>query len=195
MHGCSIDVLLDDGGSVAIGWVGDGVLYAHCSGRISMHLGARSVGRLHGLVDRTKSLHCFADASGLEHYDVRALDDVVNLVRVYRRKFESIVMFTCSEDGFLASQVVAAGIADVVELVKDDEEFHSRLVQLAPLAIEVIESSGLGQKVDQPPPADSTRRVTAYSATIQSSLERAGADQDGARSRPTAGSGRIAKAR
>jgi hypothetical protein len=140
MSRCSpLEVVLDDDGSVSFGWVAEGVLYARLSGGLSENLGQLFVARLRSFVDRTDSIFYFCDASALEHYDLRARNDLVSFFLANRLKFERLVMLTWSEGASAASHAVAAVIGDRVDMLADAARFDARLVQMAPSATQIME--------------------------------------------------------
>jgi hypothetical protein len=146
-----LEVVLDDDGSVAFGWVAAGVFYARLSGGLSANLGQLYVARLQSFVDRTDSLSYFSDASALDHYDLRARNDLVTCFRVNRHKFEDLVMLTWSEGASAASQAVAAAIGDRVDILTDADQFDLRLLQIAPSAAHLVEARSSISKAAQPP--------------------------------------------
>jgi hypothetical protein len=145
-----LEVVLDDDGAVTFGWLGEAVLYAHLSGGLSETLGQLFVARLQSLVDRADSLSYFSDASELQHYDLRARNELVSFFVANRDKFDGLVMLTWSEGASAASQAVAAAIGDRVDILTDANRFDARLLQIAPSAARLIDARSSTPKVMEP---------------------------------------------
>jgi hypothetical protein len=138
-HQKPFEVFGDEQGLVAIGWVGDGVLYARFVGGLSSSVGAAFARQLQGFISQTPSLQYFADASALTHYDLLARSAFVRVVMAHRRQFTAITILTWAEGVSSASNAFAAVIGDAVSVLVDSKEFESRLLRAAPLAKQKID--------------------------------------------------------
>src|SRR6185503_930723 len=72
IHHKPLELIADDEGSITMGWVDAGVFYARFIGVLSASLSERHTARLEAALDRTSSLHYFADARALGSYDLGA---------------------------------------------------------------------------------------------------------------------------
>ncbi|HVW27162.1 MAG TPA: hypothetical protein VHC69_17470 [Polyangiaceae bacterium] len=162
-----LNVLLDDGGSIAFGCFDERVIYARMSGGLSASLEATFIAGLQSIVDRTDALYYFSDASALDRYELRARNEFVKFVLGHRSKFKSLVMLTWSEGVSAASRAVAAVIGDAVEIVTDTKEFHSRLLQLAPSAARAIQSGTATAKHGAPARQSEAIRAQLEHASLQ----------------------------
>src|SRR5262245_16114689 len=93
----SLEIIRDSEGSVAFGWVSEGVVYARIAGGLSAAVGMELAARLQACVERVDSLAYFADASEMTHYDLLARSGFVRVVLASRRKFAQLAILTWSQ--------------------------------------------------------------------------------------------------
>ena len=133
-HQPALEVLKDEQGSVALGWVGPDVFYARFEGGLSAKVGAGHVARLDEILKNVPSLKYFSDSSALTEYDLLARSGFVRLVLENRRKFSELVFLTWSAGITPATRAFAAAIGDPVTILADTAEFDRLLLQAAPFA-------------------------------------------------------------
>jgi hypothetical protein len=135
MEQSGLQILKDDRGSVALGWVASQVLYAQIVGNLSATLGAAYASQIQILLGQVSGArYFFADASGLKSYDLLARSAFVRVVHANRRAFASVVVLTWSGGISRAAEAFAATLGNIVELITDKHEFDLRLRSAAPLA-------------------------------------------------------------
>jgi len=133
-HQPALEVLKDEQGSVALGWVGPDVFYARFERGLSAKVGMAHVARLEEILRRVPSLKYFSDSSALTEYDLLARSAFVRLVLENRRKFSALVMLTWSAGVTPAAQAFAAAVGSPVVILADAVEFDKLLLQAAPFA-------------------------------------------------------------
>ncbi len=131
--------MADREGSVAVGWVAQGVLYARFAGGLSADLGVKFATRLQAFVEEVPSLRYFADAGALKHYDLLARSAFVRVVLANRRKFAAIVLLTWAEGISPTSTAFASVIGEPIDIVTNQIEFETRLLRVAPLARQKVD--------------------------------------------------------
>src|SRR5688572_19137 len=77
----------DPEGSVALGWLEEGVLYARFAGALSAPLGRMFAAQLGVMVGSVSSVAYFSDGGLLTHYDLLARSAVIRVMLEHRRKF------------------------------------------------------------------------------------------------------------
>ncbi len=127
-----LEVFADDEGSLALGWVGPGVLYARMMGSFSAGLGEVFLARLRALIDSVPAVHYFADASALEQYDLAVRSAFARFVIAERPKFASLVLLTWNQGISPAARAFAATVGEPCEILDDSMSFDRKLLSLAP---------------------------------------------------------------
>ena len=134
-----LELLRDDDGSVVLGWVGDGVLYARFEGSLSAAVGAAFAARLEAYAVEGPVFEYFSDGSALGSYDLRARSAFIRVVLAHRRKFRAIVMLTWAGGVSSAALAFAAAVGDQVDILTGGPEFHVRLRGAAPHALRSLD--------------------------------------------------------
>ena len=129
-----VELLNDDEGSVALGWVGAGVLYARFAGGLSASLAAAHVARLNNLLGQIRSVWYFIDATALHRYDLVACSAFVDAMHAHRSAFRSVVILAWTVGPGLAGAELASALSGSVEHLTDRSAFEQRLLQPAPFA-------------------------------------------------------------
>jgi hypothetical protein len=132
MQQSTLEILQDDEGAVAIGWVGEQVLYVRLSGGLSAEIGSAFTTRLQSLCEQVSSLAYFSDASELTHYDLLARSAFVRVVLENRRKFASLVILTWPEGISPVTRNFVSVLGDPIEVLTDQAEFDAKLLRAAP---------------------------------------------------------------
>ena len=130
----TLEVFKDGEGSVALGWVDEGVLYSRLSVGLSAEVGNEFAKRLLVLSSQVSSLSYFSDYSALSHYDLLARSSFVRTVLASRRKFTALVFLTWPENLSPATKNLVSVLGEPIELLTDGEEFEARLLRAAPQA-------------------------------------------------------------
>jgi len=130
----------DDEGTIAVGWVGRGVLYARFSGGLSAELAEQYATRLQRFLNEVPSLQYFVDTSDLERYDLLARSTLARLIFANRRKFESLISLAWVEGIGPVAKALSASFGDSVLLLTDPHDFRARLMRAAPQASVVLET-------------------------------------------------------
>jgi hypothetical protein len=132
--------LADEGGSVAVGWVGGGVLFVRITGALSAELGAVYATELADMVARAPEVHLFGDMSGLTHYDLLARSAFVRVVLADRRRFRSITILTWLIGVGPAAHMMIDTLGPSTSVLTSRSDFESRLLLAAPLARQVLDA-------------------------------------------------------
>jgi hypothetical protein len=133
-----LEFISDEEGCVAIGWVGANVLYARLVGGISAEMGRAHAARISGFADRVQSLRLYLDGSRVTHYDLLARSAFVRAILSSRRKFEALVVLTFSQESSAAEASFVGVLGMPLELLRDPNDFKTRLVIDAPQARQVL---------------------------------------------------------
>jgi hypothetical protein len=136
-----LTLLNDSEGSVAIGWVGEGVLYSRCEGGLSAKLGGNYANHLESLIRQIPRLEYFVDGSALVQYDLLARSAFVRVVLAHRRKFETISILTWREGISTAASRFTDALGGDVQLIAEKAEFSRRLMDSAPRAHQLLAAS------------------------------------------------------
>jgi hypothetical protein len=131
-YSAPLELLTDISGSITFGWADDGVYYARFTRCLSARLGEAFAARLRAAVPATGTFRYFADGRALESYDLLARSAFVRVVTEHRRKFEQINILAW-EGGEMSAAYLSV-LGDAVLVAKDEIEFESRLLAVAPRA-------------------------------------------------------------
>ncbi len=131
----ALQVLSDDAGAVAFGWVAEAVLYTQFQGRLSAETGHAYAIRLSALVAQTQLFSFFCDASGLKYCDLLARSAFARVLLSNRRRFASLVVLTWAEGQSQTMQALVAMLGEPIEVLKDSDAFEASLLHKAPLAL------------------------------------------------------------
>jgi hypothetical protein len=131
-YSAPLELLTDISGSITFGWADDGVYYARFTRCLSARLGEAFAARLRAAVPATGTFRYFADGRALESYDLLARSAFVRVVTEHRRKFEQINILAWA--GGEMSSAYLSVLGDAVLVAKDEIEFESRLLAVAPRA-------------------------------------------------------------
>ena len=152
IHHKPLELVSDDEGSITLGWVDAGVFYTRFIGVLSANLSERHVARLEAALDRTQSLHYFADARALCSYDLGARSAFLRTVLAHRSQFQSVVILTWTQGITSATRAFASAIGDPVDVLSDEVDFEGRLLEVAPLARTKLDPNGWLLPPNQPRP-------------------------------------------
>jgi hypothetical protein len=147
-RGPGLELLQDDDGSVALGWVGEGVFYARYVGALSAQIGAAHRERVQRILCAVSSFRYFSDASDLTQYDLLARSAFTRLVLENRRKFSQLVMLTWSGGISPATAAFAAAVGEPVSILADRVEFERLLIRAAPFALHWLDSKPWSNRPD-----------------------------------------------
>jgi hypothetical protein len=137
-----LESISDEEGSVAIGWVAPGVLYARLTGGISAHIGQAYATRIQSFAESVEELALFVDFSSITHYDLLARSAFVRAVLHNRRKFPTLTLLTFSHETTLAERTFLSAIGEPAEVLREPAEFEVRLLAAAPQARQLIAGRG-----------------------------------------------------
>jgi hypothetical protein len=141
MKGTPLELLRDDDGSVVLGWVGNGVLYARFEGSLSAAVGAAFAARLEAHAADVPAFEYFSDGSALASFDLRARSAFFRVVLTHRPKFMAIVMLTWAGGISSTARAFAEAVGDHVDILTGAPEFHVRLRAAAPHALRSLDPS------------------------------------------------------
>ena len=131
-YSAPLELLTDATGSVSFGWADEGVYYARFTRSLSARLGEAFANSLRAALPATGTIKYFADGRALESYDLLARSAFVRVVTEHRRKFELISILAWA-GGEVSSAYVSA-LGEAVIVTRDDIEFETRLLNVAPRA-------------------------------------------------------------
>jgi len=132
------DLLDDEEGSIAVGWAGDGVIYAMVEGGLTAKLGARYAEHVLALVRGSTGVHYFADLALMTRYDLLARSAFVRMGLANRRCFESFTLLTWPEGVSPAARSFSDALGENVTLCTQLADFERRLLRAAPLARQLL---------------------------------------------------------
>lgn len=135
----ALEVFKDDEGSVALGWVGNGVLYSRFTGGLSLNVGTLHLARLEDTLRQVESVRYFVDSSALEYYDLRTRRAFTRAVLTHRDRFSEIVLLTWAGGISSAAEKFAASVGEPLTLVTEQRVFERLLAHVAPLARQRID--------------------------------------------------------
>ena len=142
IHHKPLELISDDEGSITLGWVDAGVFYARFIGTLCAELGERHIERLRAALDRTSSMHYFADARALASYEITARGTWIRTLQEYRSRIQSVVLLTWPQGITIHTDAMAAAIGGQVDIFSDELDFESRLLEIAPLARAKLDPNG-----------------------------------------------------
>lgn len=142
IHHKPLELIADDDGSITLGWVDTGVFYARFIGTLCADLGARHVERLRAALDRTSSMHYFADARALASYELAARGIWIRTLQEHRDRIASVTLLTWSQGITVHTEAIATAIGGKVHITPDELEFESRLLEIAPQARGKLDPNG-----------------------------------------------------
>jgi hypothetical protein len=143
-YSAPLELLTDVAGSVTFGWADEGVYYARFSRCLSARLGEAFAAHLRASVVDVGTIKYFADGRALESYDLLARSAFVRVVTEHRKKFEQINLLAWI--GGEMSPAFLNALGEPVSVTRDDIDFESRLLAVAPRA-----RSKLGGKSESAP--------------------------------------------
>ena len=153
IHHKPLELIADDEGSITMGWVDAGVVYARFIGVLSSGLSERHTERLETALDRTSSLHYFADARALCSYDLGARSAFLRTVLAHRSQFTSVVLLTWAQGITPVTRAFASAIGDPIDVLANEADFEGRLLEVAPLARTKLDPNGWLLPPNQPRPS------------------------------------------
>ena len=129
----SLEQIAGAEGTITLGWVGPGVMYARFERAISTALAGRFAERFAAHIGDTTAARYFADASIVLSYELTALGVIAQAVASKRAQLRQIVV--CPWGGGLGAKggAYAEALASV-EYTTSASEFDARLIAAAPLA-------------------------------------------------------------
>ena len=128
------ELLDDEEGSVAVGWAGDGVIYAMVEGGLTAELGAKYAEHVQSLVRGRTRVHYFADFALMTRYDLLARSAFVRMALANRRCFASFTFLTWPEGVSSAARALSEALGQNVVMCTLLADFERRLLREAPLA-------------------------------------------------------------
>jgi len=134
-----LEVISDGEGSVAIGWVGPGVLYSRSSGGISAEVGGAHAARIQSFADESPRVSFFIDASRVKSYDLLARSAFVRVLMANRRKFCDLVLLTFATSATPAEDSMVRVVGEPFDLLRLAATFEDRLLAVAPHARQLLE--------------------------------------------------------
>jgi hypothetical protein len=140
-----LELLSDEEGSVAIGWVAPGVLYARLTGGVSADIGQAYAAQIQSFAESIGALALFVDFSSITYYDLLARSAFVRAVLHNRRKFTALTLLTFSHETTLAERTFVSAIGEPVDVLREPAEFEVRLLAAAPHARQLIAVRGRAQ--------------------------------------------------
>jgi hypothetical protein len=140
-----LELLSDEEGSVAIGWVAPGVLYARLTGGVSADIGQAYAAQIQSFAESIGALALFVDFSSITYYDLLARSAFVRAVLHNRRKFTALTLLTFSHETTLAERTFVSAIGEPVDVLREPAEFEVRLLAAAPHARQLISVRGRAQ--------------------------------------------------
>jgi hypothetical protein len=129
-----IETIRDREGSVALGSVGDDVLFAEFTEKISAAMGSAFARRLGEHLERSQKVRYFADLSTLKDYDLLARSAIFRMILANRLRFESMTVLSVSEGITTATKLFTSELNVPLKLLTDAGEFQRVLYEAAPLA-------------------------------------------------------------
>lgn len=129
-----LQVLTDSHGSVTLGFIRDGVLYARLAGALSAELGTAHARCFESLVSGIPRLRYYADASRVTSYDLLARSALVRVLLAHRRRFTSVVVLTWAEGTSSVTRTLAETFGENMHVSTERAEFDSMLRHVAPEA-------------------------------------------------------------
>jgi hypothetical protein len=134
-----LEVMTDPEGSIVVGWVAPGVLYAKFGGGLSGRLGSAFAAKLRELVEGKTSIRYFIDSSALQHYDLLARSAVTRVLLAKRRAFESFIMLTWAGEIGPGERAFADALGSGVDIVSSKDDFEAKLYRVAPAARQLLD--------------------------------------------------------
>lgn len=134
-----LEVISDGEGSIAIGWVGPGVLFSRSSGGISAEVGSAHAARIQSFADESPSVSFFIDASRVKSYDLLARSAFVRVLMANRRKFCDLVLLTFASSATAAEESMVRVVGEPFDLLRVPAKFEDRLLAVAPHARQMLE--------------------------------------------------------
>jgi hypothetical protein len=142
IHHKPLELMADDEGSITLGWVDAGVFYARFIGVLSAALSTRHTARLESALERTPSLHYFADCRALCSYDLGARSAFLRTILAHRSQFTSVVILTWAQGITPVTRAFASAVGEPVDVLADEMDFETRLLEVAPLARAKLDPNG-----------------------------------------------------
>jgi hypothetical protein len=135
----ALEVLKDEEGSVALGWVASGVLYSRFSGGLSLDVGTLHHARLEDTLRQVESVRYYVDSSALEYYDLLARRAFTRIVLTHRHRFSELVLLTWAGGISKTAEKFAAALGEPVTIVTEPRVFERLLSRVAPFARQRLE--------------------------------------------------------
>jgi hypothetical protein len=126
-----LQMLEDQKGAIAYGYVAHRVFYARFVGQLSASLGSSYVDHLDVAVGQVPALVYFADVSALSEYDLIAGARFARFVANRRVKFASLVILAWAGGIGWAARAFAASLGEPVQIVTDPLEFERALANVS----------------------------------------------------------------
>ncbi len=135
----ALEVLKDEQGAVALGWVASGVLYSRFSGGLSQSVGTLHHARLESTLRQVSSLRYFVDSGALEYYDLLARRAFTRIVLTHRERFSELVLLTWAGGITKTAEKFAAAVGEPLTMVTEQRVFERLLTGAAPFARQRLE--------------------------------------------------------
>jgi hypothetical protein len=134
-----LEMLEDQEGAIAYGYVAPRVFYARFVGQLSATLGSNYVARLDAAVGRGPALAYFADVSALREHDLTARALLARFIAERRARLASSVILTWPEGIGSRAHSFADSLGEPVQVLTCPLEFERALANVAPPARFAIE--------------------------------------------------------
>ena len=134
----ALKTLSDAKGSVVIGWVGESVLWARCSGHLSRSLGALFADELELRLSHGALIRCFLDPSLLDSYDLLARTAVVRALLSNTSRLSSLVVLEWSGRASAVGRALMSAVGPLMETTTSRSGFEASLLTEAPFALQRI---------------------------------------------------------
>jgi hypothetical protein len=125
----------DTGGSIAMAWVGERVLFARFQGSISAELARAHAARFDAMTAKASGIAYFSDGSTLTRYDLLVRSAFARFVMARPGLFRSITLLAVDPSVRRVLEPLSQTLSDLVEVTNDPDDFEVRLLSEAPFAL------------------------------------------------------------
>jgi hypothetical protein len=129
-----LDTLRDADGTIYVGWLAPGVLWARLQGRLTVRLATAYTARLAELLERRSGIRFFIDSSRMESYELLARDIATEFLLARQRCFSRLVLLSWSGGISPVGKASADTLGDKLSLLATQGEFDAELRAAAPSA-------------------------------------------------------------
>jgi hypothetical protein len=129
----------DEGGCVAMSWVGESVLWARFSGHLSRPLASAYAAELELRLACDTPVRYFVDASSLDSYDLLARTAAVRAVVSHRHRLRSLLVLNWSATVNAVGRAIMAAVGSPMKTTTSRPDFEASLLFEAPLALQRLD--------------------------------------------------------